>query len=204
MRVCFHDRPVHECPRVTLVPVAYNKFQVRLDLQAQFPLFPCGKACTTSSPQSGICNHFYNLARTHLGKGICKCPITVHHYIIFDLLGINKTLVPQYQQDLMFEERYIFYVRNIRFFYRFFKQQLLVRSAFQEMFFDKIRNCFHLYFLIKDLFRIYCHDRSFRTKAVTTCRNYLYFILKPLFFQLFLKGRRYLRCSAGNATSACT
>lgn len=135
---------------------------------SKFPFQSCREAGTASSSKTTVQNNLDNLIRCHLGKYPAKGLITIRSNIFINIFRIDHTAVTQGNPVLLFIK-----VCFCKGFYALICQCLIINktfdnTAFEQVFFNDLRNIFFLYHGIENGFRINNHDRPESTQTMTS------------------------------------
>ena len=107
MGVAFHDGPVHECPRVAFVAVAYNVLDVIFGGQGQSPFASGGEPSASASPETGIFHDLADFFRLHGGPGFFGAFVSAAGDVFADAgrfdraVGQNDAVLPFVERDVM-------------------------------------------------------------------------------------------------------
>src|SRR3989339_118769 len=95
MRIAFQYCPIHKCPRVAFISIAYYIFNIAFRLPAKLPLKPGWEPGAATPPQPGICNLINYIFRFKVKESLCKSLISFSGYILFYIIRIDYSTVSE-------------------------------------------------------------------------------------------------------------
>ena len=206
--VTLKDGTVHECSGVALVGITYNVLLRSLVGGTESPLTAGGESTASSTAETGVGNYLDNVLGSHFGENLAECCITVHSYVLVDVIGIDNAAVTEYYTLLGLVECCVV-KRNLSLGNYLLSagvciNEMLNDTTLEKMLLNDLLNILGSDTAIEGTLGVNDNDRAECTETEATGLYYLYLFGEAVSLELLVEGSLDSLATGGGTTCTAT